>query len=142
MTSSKDSARFARLAMALDDQRGRVTALVRRMTGLGVREGMTPGRLRKLFDTLQQISFEKDKETEIISRIQSMEQRHRYHRKGRRLKRAAPNSSASKRQESLPLSPAPTPSHETPGDGWVWFLGALYFLAHGGGIPSVRHGPD
>ncbi len=87
-TLIKDSGRLAWLAATLGEQRGIIASLVGRLTWFGAPGEMKFSLFRKFLRTLEHIAREKDREMEIIYRIQSIEKYHRFQRDCGKLKMA------------------------------------------------------
>ncbi len=70
--------------------RDKLCALMSRLTYLDQIKWLHPVLARKLQQLLKQIEFERDKELEILSEIQAMEERHREKRILMKLEKAHP----------------------------------------------------
>jgi len=89
---AKGSSRIAWLSATLGAQHARLVALLQRMRGFGAPDRLSPSMFRKFLDVLDQVAVAKEKEGEIISRIQAVEAKHRFQRKHKTLKHAAVTS--------------------------------------------------
>lgn len=129
---TKETKRFGWLAVALVDQRGRIASLLQRLKGFGEPGIMEPPLFQKFLRMLEQVAVEKDRETEIIRRIQAVEARHSSSRKSRKLKRAAPKPKPGKNREPEFVSEQQC---ERSRHGWLWIFALLY-------LTSPRKTPD
>jgi len=82
------SSRIAWLSAALGAQHARLVTLLQRLRGMGTPDKMKPTMFRKFINVLEQVAVAKERETEIISRIQAIEAKHRFQRKRKALKHA------------------------------------------------------
>lgn len=126
MSSHKDTGYLALLSAALLKQRDRLTVLMHRLTGLGVPGAMKPSVFDKFIRMMDQVAAAKDRETDLLSKIEAVEARHRFQRQCKTLKHPEPES---KHLENL--LPEPEPS-ERPKHGWLWFAAIWYLFAHSG----------
>jgi hypothetical protein len=131
----KDSSRLSWLAAALSEQRHRLVGLLQRLSGFGAPGAMKPSLFRKFLNMLDQISVVKERESEIISRIENIEAKHRFQRKRKGLKYAAAESKPQKGQNSTFECEEEC---ERPHNGWLWILALLAFMSRGG-INHKKH---
>src|SRR5262249_40368259 len=85
--SPADSSLFAWLGAKLAETRGHMAGLLQRMTG-GSSPGAKPALFSKFLGMLDEVARIKGEETEIISRIEALERKHRFLRKSNKLRRA------------------------------------------------------
>ncbi|HUY67676.1 MAG TPA: hypothetical protein VMV79_00040 [Alphaproteobacteria bacterium] len=90
MSIAKESGRLAWLGATLGQQRRKIARLLNRMAAFGPRGSMTPAVFRKFLGMLEQVAEAREQEMHLLSRIEDIEQKHRFMRKTRKLKRARP----------------------------------------------------
>jgi hypothetical protein len=113
----KEPPRLAWLASQLSEQRAALSQLIRSLKGFGPRANMKPSHFRKFVLLLNQVAFEKEKEAELICRIEAVEQKHRFARKHPMLRKRA--------ERRLRLMPQPCmdqPKAKRPGLEWIWIF--------------------
>ena len=121
--TAKNSGLFSKLTASLAGQRYILADLLRRLTCLGSPASMKSSVFRKFLFTLEQISFEKEKEVEIISRIQAIEEHHRRQRKSKKLKCATDHKSKIKAPKTKIAEYEP----ECDRSGFNWLAIIAYF---------------
>lgn len=128
--NAKNVSYFSRLSAALAGQKNALADLLHRLVGMGPTDGMKGSVFRKFLRTLEQISFEKEKELELIHRIEAVETRHRIQRKHKKLKRAAHHRAKKKVSQNKPIFSEP--EAERSGAGWLGIAAYICLLSGNG----------
>jgi len=117
MLHTKASLQIAWLATMLGEQKDSLARLLRSLSGFVTRGSMKPSHFHKFLLVLNQIADAKDKEAELINRIEAVEQRHRFARVNDQLKEAPQYQSS---------TPTPqftsAPEAKRPGMSLLWIL--------------------
>jgi hypothetical protein len=85
MATKQESNRVAWLSARLGTHTHRIMSLLGRLGDLGVIQMLKPALFQKFLNLMEQISAEKDKESDVISEIEAIERKHRNFRKEGRL---------------------------------------------------------
>jgi hypothetical protein len=120
MSLAKQSGRLAWLGAALSEQRRKIGRLLVRMTSLGPREAMKPAVFSKFLSMLEQVAVAQDEEIKLLSQIEAIEQKHRFMRKGKKLRRAQPRKAPLPDWKDYPGAKRPAMS--------LWWLIILWYL--------------
>jgi len=118
--SAVQSGRLAWLMVTLADKRARVAGLLRRLSGMGPAGAVAPKLFGKFLDLLDEVAAATSEETGILSRIEAIEQKHRFMRAHKKLKIAAP------RLVMLPAALMPAKAKRSPLELWLFLI--LWYL--------------
>jgi hypothetical protein len=121
MSLAKESSRLAWLGASLDNQRRKIGQLLNRLTRLGPREAMRPAVLGKFLRMLEQVAMAQEKEMRLLSQIETIEQKHRFMRKGNKLRKAKPRKTADFDWKDYP-GVAKRPAHSMLWTLILWYL--------------------
>ena len=128
MNKLQISGRINWLSLTLVARRNNIAALLSRLVGIGTRIGASLGLQKKFIRLLEQVAVEREKELDLLHKIESMEKRHESLRRHGQLRMAT----SPRMQTFAPSSdetPEPPPSQIN-----LWKLfGLIYLLSHAGG---------
>jgi len=93
------SSRLSWLTASLGERRSRLTSILRRMVGLGEPGAMKSSIFGKFLNLIEQVAGERDKEMELMSQIDAIEQKHRFMRDHHKLERADPDFESKPKKE-------------------------------------------
>ncbi|MDX2028919.1 MAG: hypothetical protein SFW62_09850 [Alphaproteobacteria bacterium] len=113
------------LSSLLGEQRDRIVALTRRISGLGVPGAMKPSVFGKFLHLLDQVAIAKDEEINLIGRIEALEAAHRFRRQCKSLKNMV---------DALEPTGGHMPKFEDeaedkPSRVGIWFLAFLFLVS-------------
>jgi hypothetical protein len=119
---TRDESYLAWLMAGLVGKRDRIVDLLRRLSGLG-RAAHKPKLFRKFLNMLDEVALAKREETSLISRIEAIEQKHRFLRQSKSLRQFGVKAAA-----PLPVLFPKYPEPKPRGPSKLWLLVLWYYL--------------
>jgi hypothetical protein len=122
MSLAKESGRLAWLGAALTQQRRKIGKLINRMSSMGPSGALKPSVFSKFLGLLEQVAIEQKEEIRLLSQIETIEQKHRFLRKDKKLRRARPAVASSiARWHDYP-------GVKKPSNGGLWWYIIVWYL--------------